>query len=120
MGTASAPLWGILSGVVTIIGAIIVAKISGRSSENAAVEPIRLKAEQDAFKSAAEYWKETIEGLKSDVAALRADNARLEGKVDTLTAQSEANERKNKTRIRQLENELVAHNITVPEWEPAA
>ncbi|MHA4848756.1 hypothetical protein L1080_004310 [Rhodococcus sp. MSC1_016] len=119
MGTAYAGLWTVLGGVVTVLGAIIVAKITGRSSENAAVEPIRVKAEQDAFEAAARYWQAQINDQAARIETLTATVGRLETKVDTLGRTSEENERKNRRRIRQLENELITHNITVPEWDPA-
>jgi TolA-binding protein len=110
MGTANGPLWALAGVIITALATVLVAKINGRSSQKAAADPIRLQAEQKAFESAALYWQKQIDGLNGDV-------ARLEGKVDKLTAQGEANERRNKARIRQLENELIAHNIPVPEWE---
>lgn len=112
MGTAYGPLWALAGVVITALATVLVAKINGQSSRKAAADPIRLQAEQKAFESAATYWQRQIEGLNSDV-------ARLEGKVDRLTTQAEANERKNKNRIRQLENELIAHSIAVPEWDLA-
>ncbi|MCQ4119898.1 hypothetical protein [Rhodococcus tibetensis] len=112
MGTANGPMWALAGVIITAICTVLVAKINGRSSQKAAADPIRLQAEQKAFESAAAYWQKQIEGLNSDV-------ARLEGKVDTVVRRSEENERKNRRRIRQLENELITHNITVPEWDTA-
>lgn len=113
---AYGPLWTLAGVIVTALATVLVARVNGRSSQQAAlqtaVEPIRAKAEQEAYEAAAGYWKEQIAGLRDQVAA-------LEMKVNMLVAQGETAERRNKSRIRQLEHTLIANGISVPNWEEA-
>lgn len=111
---ANGPLWTLAGIIVTGLVTILVARTTSRSSQQAAVqsavEPIRAKAEQEAYESAAGYWREQIAGLRGQV-------AELESKVNNLVTQSEARERQNKARIRQLEKTLIDHGVPVPDWE---
>lgn len=94
--------------VATVIGSALAARMTGRSTVNAA----KVTADAEAFTRAKEIYEGSIAELQADNGRIKAKVTNLEARVEVLISSVIRYER----RVLQLEGTLRHHRIPVPDW----
>lgn len=98
----------ILGAVVTVIGSVLAARYAGLSS----VRVAQVSTTPEERRAATDEWRSIVDGLRSEVNALRDDQAEDRRRIDALSDQVETGRR----RIQELEH----HAASDARWRRSA